>query len=208
MTTDSIALRLINQSDDCNNSSVLVFQKNLSTNFAEIAVAWQVIENLGTGWNHPFRYDLDLQVSAADSWGNYVPAKDSADGQLWTVVRDCNGDQIQRRGSANSPSEIQVANGLERGAITACIYRSGKLLATKSGVAPGQKAVFLFKPTIWIGVVSQVEEGQMLDSAILSSVNTPLDLTGIASADIVMSGGGPGRNSRPFSFELQNVQLM
>jgi hypothetical protein len=208
MSTESIALRLINQSADCNNSSILIFQKNVATNFEEIAVAWQVIENLGTGWVHPFQYDLDLQVSVADSWGNHMPPQDTADGQLWTVTRDCSGDQLKPSGAGTSASEVQVLNGLDRGAVSACMYRSGKLLATKTGVAPGQKAVFLFKPAIWIGVASQIQQGTILDSAIISNINTQLNLTGIASADIVISGGGPGRNSRPFSFALENVRHM
>ena len=32
-------------------------------------------------------------------------------------------------------------------------------------------------------------------------------LLGIASADIVMTGGGPGRNPPPFSFTLENVVM-
>ncbi|HEX4418778.1 MAG TPA: hypothetical protein VH165_12795 [Kofleriaceae bacterium] len=208
MSTDSIALRLINQSADCNNSSILVFQKNVATNFDEIAVAWQVIDNLGSGWIHPFTYDLDLQVSVADSWGNHMPPQDTADGQLWKVVRDCSGDQLKAGGPGTSASEVQVLNSLDRGAVSACIYRSGKLLATKTGVAPGQKAVFLFKPSIWIGIASQIQQGDVLDSAIMSNSNTQLNLTNIASADIVLSGGGPGRNSRPFTFALENVRYM
>lgn len=208
MTTDSIALRLINKSADANNSSIVIFQKNVTTNFEEIAVAWRVIENLGAGWNHPFRYDLEMQVSAADSWGNFVPQQDSADGQLWTVSKDGSGDQLKPTGPASNPTEVQVLNGLAQGAIDACIYRSDKLLSKKTGVAPGQKAVFLFKPTIWIGVVSQVEEGDVLDAAIISNINTQLTLTGIASADIVMTGGGPGKSSQPFSFALENVMRM
>lgn len=208
MTTDSIALRLINQSADCNNSSILLFQKNVATNMDELPVAWMVVDNLGAGWIHPFQYDLDLQVGVADSWGNYVPPQDSPDGQLWTVTKDCTGDQLKPVGPANSTTEIQILNGLEQGAVSACMYRSGKLLATKTGVAPGQKALFSFKPTIWIGVVSQVEQGDVLDSAIITNVNTQLVLTGIASADIVMTGGGPGRSSKPFTFSLQNVKYM
>jgi hypothetical protein len=208
VTTDSIALRLINQSADCNNSSILLFQKNVVTNLNELPVAWMVVERLGAGWIHPFTYEYDLQVGVADSWGNYVPPQDSANGQLWTVTEDCSGDQLKPSGSANTSDEIQILNGLDEGAIAACMYRSGRLLATKTGVAPGQKALFQFKPTIWIGVVSQVEQGDVLDAAIVSNINTQLVLTGIASADIVMTGGGPGRSSKPFTFSLQNVQYM
>jgi hypothetical protein len=208
MASTSIALRLVNQSADLNNSSVLVYQKNVATNYDELAVAWQVIKNLGSGWNHPFKYDLNLAVSAADSWGNFVPQMDTADGQLWTVSKDRSGDQLGPTGPANSAFEVQVLNGLKQGAIDACVYRSGALLSTKTGVAPGQKAVFVFKPVICIGIVSEVQQGDILDSAILSNINTQLNLTNIASADIMMRGGGPGQGSKPFSFTLENIRYM
>ena len=37
--------------------------------------------------------------------------------------------------------------------------------------------------------------------------DTELSLLGISSADIVMTGGGPGPNSTPFSFTLANVKM-
>jgi hypothetical protein len=36
-------------------------------------------------------------------------------------------------------------------------------------------------------------------------VNTEISLEGIASADIVMTGGGSGSSAQPFVFSLQNV---
>jgi hypothetical protein len=65
----------------------------------------------------------------------------------------------------------------------------------------------LMKPTIWIGVVSQVEEGDVMNSAIISDINTELSLLGIASADIVMSGGGAGPSATPFMFTLENIVM-
>ena len=44
-------------------------------------------------------------------------------------------------------------------------------------------------------------------SAVVSNINTEISLLGIASADIVMTGGGPGANSTPFAFSLQNVVM-
>jgi hypothetical protein len=67
--------------------------------------------------------------------------------------------------------------------------------------------VFTFKPTIWIGVASQVEPGDVIDSAILSEINTEISLLGIVSADIVMTGGGTGPNATPFAFTLQNIVM-
>lgn len=208
MPTDVIKLNLVNASADCNNSSILIFQKNVVPSVQEVTVAWLVIDNLGIGWTHPFEYDYGLQVSASDAWGNRVAPKNTENGALWKVVRDCSGDQLQHAGPASVPSEVQILNGLGRGAISANIYRSGALLATKTGVAPGQLAAFQFNPILYVGVVSQVEQGDVLDAAILSSVNTTLNLSGLASADIVMTGGGPGKNSTPFTFTLQHKVFM
>jgi len=201
-----IKLNFINQSNDRNNSRVVVFQKNEATRYEELAVAWLVIENCGQNWNHPFTYPMQMFVSATDSWGNYSPTKEAWNGQQFEVVEDQSGDILKMAGPASSQNEVEVLNALELGAVNANIYKAGRLLATKTSVAPGQKAVFEFKPTIWIGVASQVEEGEVINSAILSNINTELSLFGIRSADIVMTGGGPGPRSTAFTFTLQNIQ--
>lgn len=204
---DAIQLNFINQSNDANNSNVVIFQKNVASTFDELAVAWQVIKYCGQGDNHPFKWPVASTVGASDSWGNYTPQLSAQPGQMFRMVLTPSGDQLQLAGPGSSPKEYQIANDLPKGAINASVYKDGKLLAVKTGVAPGQKAVFQFKPTIWIGVVSQVDQGQVINDAIMSSINTELNLLGVASADIVMTGGGPGPNSQPFEFTLQNVQM-
>jgi hypothetical protein len=200
-----IKLNFIDNSNDRNNSSVVIFQKNVATNYEEIAIAWKVIENCGQSWNHPFVYPMEMTIAASDSWGNYSPQIPATNGQLFQVVNNGSGDVLNYQGqNAGSPNEVDILNTLNMGAINANVYKDGRLLAAKTGIAPGQKAVFQFKPTIWIGVVSQVEEGQVMNSAIISQINTEISLFGLASADIVMTGGGPGANSTPFIFTLQN----
>lgn len=68
MTT--IKLNFINRSNDTNNSNVVIFQQNVAENFDELAVAWKVIQNCGQLENHPFKYPMELQVSAGNSYGN------------------------------------------------------------------------------------------------------------------------------------------
>jgi hypothetical protein len=75
----------------------------------------------------------------------------------------------------------------------------------KEAVAPGQKAVFRFTPTLWIGVASQVQESRALHAAVMSSANTQLPLAGVAAADIVMTGGGTGADAQPFAFALEQI---
>ena len=202
-----IQLNFINNSNDTNNSSVVIFQKNVASDFDELAVAWQVIQNCGQSDNHPFVYPMTMHVAAGDSWGNYTPQMVAQSGQMFQMTKTASGDVLSVAGMGTSPMEVQVLNALPQGSISANIYKAGRLLATKTSLAPQQKAVFQFHPTLWIGIVSEVSQGDVLNSAILSNVNTELSLLGIASADIVMTGGGPGQESTPFQFTLQNIRM-
>lgn len=206
MPLTNIKLNLVNQSQDINNTEYVIFQKNVAENFGELAVAWRVVQNLGIGDNHPFVYPLEFKVSAGDAFGNFTPQMTSADGQAYDLVRSASGDVLQLSTTpASSVTEVEVRNKLPNGGISANIFRDGRLLATKTNVSPGQKAVFEFKPRIFIGAVSQVTEGEVLDTAILQEINTEIDLLGIQSADVVITGGGGGPNATPFAFSLANV---
>ena len=197
-----------NQSNDVNNSSIVIFQQNVAVNLGELPVAWVVIENCAIGNYHPFTYTYDLEISAADSYGNFTPQIEAENGKRYQMYLSTSGNSLGLEGNGTSPTEVQVINNLPQGAITANCYRSGKLLATKTTIAPQQFAAFQFNPIIYVGVVAQVLEGEVMDSAILSSSNTQFNLLGIASADIVMYGGGGGRGSQAFRFELENVVMM
>lgn len=203
----SIMLNFINRCHDSNNAKVVIFQKNVATGFDEPTVAWRVIEHRGVSHNHPFRFPMSMAVSASDSWGNHTPQITAQNGNRYHVELTSSGDTLSYCGPATSSREVQVRNDRPSGAINACIYKEGRLLAIKTSIAPGQQAVFEFRPTIWIGAAPQVTEGEVMDSAILSDVNTELSLLGIASADIVMTGGGPGPDSTPFTFHLENIQM-
>ncbi|WP_206956732.1 hypothetical protein [Trinickia acidisoli] len=202
----NIALRFINRSNDCGNSEVVLFQRNVVPEFDELAIAWRVIRYCGRDCIHPFAYSSDVEVALGDDHGNFSPRISAASGSR-LVVAAHPGGRPRLAGSLESTlhSDIEVVNQLGRGAVNVNAYVAGHLMAAKSAVAPGQKAVFRFTPVLWIGVGSQIEEGRALASAVISSANTPFELGGIASADIVMTGGGGGERAQPFLFELENV---
>jgi hypothetical protein len=203
---ENIKLNFINRSQDANNSNVVIFQQNVAEDFGELAIAWRVIKNCGRLDNHPFLYPLKFQVCASDSYGNYTPQLTAFDGQAYEMVKDTSGDILRVAGTpSTSANEVEIRNNLTQGAINANIFKDGKLLAAKTNMAPGQKAVFEFHPRIYIGVVSQIEEGEVMNSAIIQQVNTEINLFGITSADIVMTGGGPGPSSTAFEFKLENI---
>jgi hypothetical protein len=56
-------------------------------------------------------------------------------------------------------------------------------------------------------VASHVQQGDAMSSAIISAINTEINLQGIASADIVMTGGGSGAEAMPFEFKLENIVM-
>lgn len=210
MALSDVQLNFINRSNDVNNnSSVIVFQQNVAEDFGEIAIAWKVIENCGRLDNHPFVYPLNFQVCASDSYGNYTPRLDAVAGMAYEMVKDTSGDVLTIASTpATSAEEVEVRNSLNQGAIDAHAYRDGKLLACKTNMAPGQKAVFRFHPRISIGVLPQVVESEAINSAIIKTVNTKINLFGITAADIVMTGGGPGPGSQPFQFHLENINTV
>jgi len=198
-----IKINFINKSHDRNNSQVVIFEKNIAAGFEEIAVAWKVIKYCGINWSHQFTYPLDFEVAARDSFGNYSDLKWASYGQKWSVVEDDSGDILQLTdGIIASTSEIAIANGLSVGAIDAEIYRDGSLAAVKNGVSPGEKAVFEFEPYIYVGINSQVQEGEAMNSAVMKDFNTKISLKGINEAELVMTGGGTGIYATPFKFDL------
>jgi len=203
----NIKLNLVNQSNDDANTPVVIFQQNQATGFIEPPIAWKVIKNCGQGDNHPFVFPMQMQVGGNDSYGNFTPLQNAAPGQAFEMTLTSEGDVLRAAGDATSPAQVQVRNDLSQGAIGASIYKDGRKLALNPVIVPQHLAAFQFKPTIWVGAVAQVNEGEVLDSAILSEVDTELHLSGVSSADIVMRGGGSGAQALPFTFSLENVVM-
>lgn len=199
--SNDIKLNFINKSNDANNSSIVIFQKNISDTFDEIAIAWKVIKNCGRLDNHPFNYPKNFQIAASDSYGNFTPQLTAYNGNAYEMVKSTSGNTLQSSSTpATNPEEVEIRNNLTNGSINAHCYRNGKLLATKINLVPGQKAIFKFEPSIYIGIASQIEEGDIISTEILSKINTKISLFDITSADIVMTG-----SSEPFKFSLENV---
>ena len=201
----NIPLRFVNRSEDGHRTEVVLFQKNAAAGMDELAIAWKVIRYCGRDCWHPLVYTAEFEMSCSDSYGNYSPQLNARSGQCFTATPTASGRRVSRIAMAPSSNDIQVINELPRGAINVHLYNDGRLIACKTGVAPEQKAVFRFEPTLWIGVVSQVVQGKAMHSAVMSSVNTEFSLSGIASADIVMTGGGGGADAHAYAFTLDKV---
>ncbi|ODS66180.1 MAG: hypothetical protein ABS37_05225 [Acidovorax sp. SCN 65-108] len=201
-----IKLRFVNQSRDGNKSEVVMYQKNQLTSMVSLAMAWKVIRFCGRDCYHPFVFPAGFEVGVADEYGNFSPRLAAENGQMLRLESTASGGRrLRRAGLASASTEIDVLNDLGQGAVNICVFRDGRMVGMKTAVTPGQKAVFQYQPVLWIGVASQVAQGSAISSAVMSNANTELSLLGIASADIVMSGGGPGEGSTPYEFNLENI---
>lgn len=120
-----IKLNYIDNSNDPNNSDIVIFQKNVKPNYGELAVAWKVIKNCVKGCNHPFTFPMTMEVSASDSFGNFTPRLSAQNGQLFHVTLESSGNELSYKEPASSSSEVQLQNDLVKGTINAGIYRGG-----------------------------------------------------------------------------------
>ncbi len=201
-----VKLTFINRTESPVNRDFVFFQKNLAAVFDDLAVVWKVIADCGFDDRHPFSFPLAMGIGAQDSWGNPIglgqlPAKC---GELFRVLERPSGSVIELVGPASSPTQMQLRSDFTRGAVNAQIFRDGRRLAVNN-LVPGQTAAFEFRPSLWVGAVTEMREGDLINSAILSTIDTELSLEGIASADIVATGGGRGREWQPIRFDLENV---
>ncbi|MEO5643158.1 MAG: hypothetical protein ABIQ40_12605 [Bacteroidia bacterium] len=203
----SITLNLINNSNNA-SPGVVIFQQNLAESSTGFAVAWIVLSNAGTGIANPFRIPMDMTVAASDSYGNITPQLPAPNGSRFEMVSSMRGNQLQlSQQPASAPQIMEVYNELPVGTIGVNAYKNGLLIAQKTSVGPGQKAAFAFDPTIYITLNSDVQQGELINAAALSDNIFQLSLIGIKSADIVMTGGGPGTDAQPILFTLQNVEM-
>lgn len=197
----NIELKVVNRSESAHQTNILLFQRNLASNMDERPIAWKVIRYCGRDCYHPVTYSTDYQVSINDEFGNYSPKLPITSGHAVSVSTSFGGRRLVARGSSAHSSEFEVYNDLLRGAVDVNIYSAQLLVARRTCVIPGQKATFSFKPQIWIGVASEVEQSSCLRAAVLQGANAHFSLVGVRSAELVITGGG----GSAFSFAMKNI---
>lgn len=199
---NAIQLNFVNRSEG--SPDVGIFQKNVAAGSEDLAIAWRVIRT-NPGESVSFTYSFETAAAASDSFGSSTEQTSASNGQLLRVT---SGPALSVHGTADLGNQIGVRNDMPQGSIDVQIYRDGRLLAFKKGLPPQQHAVFEFPPTLWIGVVSNAIEGEIMDSTIIAQVNNQLALTGITDANITMTGGGAGTDATPYVFSFSNVSSM
>lgn len=200
----NITLNFVNQSNGISADSIAIFQKNVAS-ISDSPVAWVVFDNPAKGTAFPFQYNFPATVAASDSFGNTTSQLSAPNGCRFDMMSSVQGNQLRlSKHPAIAPVAIEVYNELPVGAINAMVYNNGLLCAQKTGIAPGQKADFVFEPSLYIALGNGIQQGDLLDAT--ETANPAfISLLGIRSADIYMVGGGSGTDAKPIEFFLQNV---
>lgn len=201
-----IALTVINESDCGHDIELAVFQKNAAKDADEMLVAWKVIQGLGRGERHPFEFHAGTAIAVGDPWGNYSPQFPVSDGVVYGMSYTPSGHKLSGEGPGASPHEILCRNDHPAETVSVGLYRSGRLLMQRRGVAPGATASFAVEPTLFMTVCSGREVGELLPSHVFSPDAFAISLLGLRSANIVVSGAGVGPHAMPFIFQLTEVE--
>ncbi len=191
-----VHLNVIDQTDDVDGVAVVLYRPNLLGS-VEQDVAWTILELQGPGDSQQLTLGA-LSVGATDSFGDQTAQLSANPGSSFQVVDDSSGTTLVATASSGT-EQISISSGLGQGVLDAEVYENGKLLSVATGVMPGNTAVFRYASSIWIGSASQFVQGEIMQGE--PSDATELDLEGVASADLVVTGGG----GQPYSFTLQNV---
>ncbi len=199
-----LQLNFINRSHDRSQTAIVLFQRE--TGCERPPVAWKVIRHCGYACNHPFWFSTELELGIGDQHGNYSPRQAAAPGDVFSVVRPRQQHHLQRE-ARDAGAAISLRNAMPQGAINACLFNRGALLALRTNLTPGRQAVFQMAPALWIGAAADAEEGLPLSVATAKETYTELSLLGMARADIVMTGAGGGADAAPLRFCLENIAM-
>ena len=206
MAAKMITLNFNNFSNDQENLSIGMFYKNQAWADKETAIVWKVITGCAKGQTQQFEIPPHFQVSASDATARHLRRLTAKEGDAFEVVKSLRGTDIKlSKDQSAVPSTIEVRNGLPLGEVTASIYKDGRLLDVSAPMHPSYKAVFQFDAYVYFFAAKNLVEGQTINLATLDKSLTEIDLFGVASADIVMTGGGIGPMSTPLDFHLANI---
>lgn len=197
---NTIRLNFVNNSSDQNNNSIVIFTKSNDSNPAK---AWLVLPNTTSGSRIPFTFDLTHEVTTTDGNGNFSPAIEASEGERFHIVSRDNSAPVMRfKSPSANPNWLEFENNLDDGVVRVVIYKNGRVYQEERGLMPGKVADFDLEPYLWCAVAEGINEGDNVPQSVVDDAIIKLDLTGIVSADIVMTGGG----DKPYIFTLQDVQ--
>lgn len=205
--SSNIEITYINKSMNKDLPSIFVFTKNETPTFDALkeGVAWRVIPDIGRSSSSTFNFPIETSVGATWMDGqNTTEVLSSTIGKRYTVDKNDTGVVLAANGNASDTKSIEVNNNVNvPNGISAQLYKDGKLMMAKNIVGYNQKATFVLKPKLYWGVASEIQESQLLNSAVLNSDSFfEQNLEGVTKATISLNGNAEDG----YSFKIESQQ--
>ncbi|WP_068475034.1 hypothetical protein [Saccharicrinis aurantiacus] len=204
MSTE-IKITYTNKSMNKDLPTVFVFTKNEIPTFDVLkeGVAWRTIPDIGRGSSSSFVFPIITEVGATWKGGmNKTQVLSSDIGKRYTVSKNDTGIVLAQNGNASDTKSIDINNDANiPDGVSASLYKDGKLMMTKNIVGYGQKATFVLKPKLYWGIASEIQEGALLNSAVLNTDHFfEQDLEGVTEVNISLNGNAEDG----YSFKIDN----
>lgn len=184
----NVTITYVNESDNT-ISDLLVFSQPVLPGVSAALAAWQVIEHIGTGDSHRFRYTVESQLRVVWDDGESVSnAVNSMPGQGWQFTTIGNDYQLVADAHLKIlPVQIGVLNAVSD-TVTVQLLKDGHVWASLPGVTNDALADFEFVPRIWVGFGQRPVTTPFIDFAVMSDAWTEVDLFGLKSLTIAAQG--------------------
>ncbi|WP_262021684.1 hypothetical protein [Vibrio quintilis] len=205
--SSNIEITYINKSMNKDLPKIFVFTKNETPTFDALkeGVAWRVIPDIGRSSSSTFIFPVETSVGATwQSGQNKTQKLSSVIGKRYTISKDETGVVLAANGNASDTKSIDVNNDVNvPNGISAQLYKDGKLMMEKKIVGFGQKATFVLKPKLYWGLASEIEESQLLNSAVLNTDSFfEQDLEGVTKATVSLNGNAEDG----YSFKIESQE--
>lgn len=201
-----IKITYINRSLNLDHPKIFLFTQNEVPTFdcLKDGVAWRVIDKIGRGSSSTFVFPVKTEVSA--NWDDGACSTNrllSEIGGRYSVEQDNTGIVLQNGGNAANDRAIDVhCNVQTPGGISVNLYKDGRIMMSEQIVAYGQKATFVMHPKLYWGMASEIQEGEQISSAVLSSDEFfEQNLEGVS--EVTVSLNGNAENGYQFKIEKQ-----
>lgn len=182
----SIYTLTVNNHSSSSLDSIVIFQEN-EKGPRDFATAWKVFHPFDSGMTHQFEFSNNFEIAFKDRWGNFTARRKVEFGKQYAMVDSSEGSKIVEKESILDNLDcFEMQNELSTGNVDCLVYRNGLLFSQTNGVGPNTKAVFSFKPNIYIGMASGLKDGDPINT---DANYTLFNLEGIKAAEINYTDG-------------------
>lgn len=180
MASQDIQLNFINNSNDGNNSKIVIFQSALSPS------DYKLMAKLAAGEKHTVQltgYSLQAYITGNATPSNMEPA---TAGQLIKAYGEGDTVLLAQHGNADNENLIQVLNGVIDTEITVNLFNNGALIGLED-IAYNAIANFPASSGIYAARVTNTDnEAAMMTEAMANATLIEIPSGGQLSADVVL----------------------